>query len=66
MVQSAGGFTNSTLAKMTHYHRKAEAMVIIKAKINPSLREVLGLSTSEQLCLESVRSITYSLHNFQG
>ena len=43
---------------MVHYHKKAEVMVIIKAKTNPSLRELLALSTSEQLCLESVCSIT--------
>ena len=58
MVQSAGALTNSTLSKMAYHHRKAEAMVLIKAKINPSLREVIGLSTSEQLCLDSVCSIT--------
>ena len=61
MVQSAGSLTNSTLSKMTYHHRNAEAMVIIKAKINPSLRETLGLSTlstSEQHCLESFCSIT--------
>ena len=58
MVQSTGGLINSTLAKMAHYHKKAEVMVIIKAKTNPSLTEVLALSTSEQHCLESVCSIT--------
>ena len=58
MVLSHRGVTNSTLAKMTHYHRKAEVMAIIRAKTNPSLREVTALSTSEQLCLESVCLIT--------
>ena len=58
MVQSAGGLPNSTLAKMAHYHRMAEAMVTIKAKINPSLTEVSDLSTSDQQCLESVCSFT--------
>ena len=58
MVQSAGGLTNSALAKMANYHRKVEAMVTIKAKTNPSLTEVSGLSTSEQQCLESFCSFT--------
>ena len=58
MVQSAGGLTNSTLAKMAHYHRKAEAMVIIKAKSNPCSRYELDLSTSEQFRLESICSFT--------
>ena len=56
MVQSAGGLTNSTLAKMASYHRKTEAMVIIKAKSNPSSRDGLDLSTSEQFRLESICS----------
>ena len=65
MVQSAGGLTNSTLAKMAHYHMKAEAMVIIKAKINPSLREVLGLS-AQRATLPWISLFNYSLHNFRG
>ena len=61
MVKSAGSLTNSMLPKMVHHHREAEAMVIIRTKMNPSLTEVLGLSTSDQICCESIFSITASI-----
>ena len=64
MVQFPGGLTNSTLAKMAHHHSKAEVMVIIRAKTNPSLREVTGLSTSEQL-LPRISLFNYRLHNLR-
>ena len=58
MVQFGGVLIKSTLAKMAHDHRRLEAMVIIKEKIKPSLREALDISTSEQLCLGTICSIT--------